>query len=193
VVVHAAAGGTGSLAVQLARKFGAGRIIATASSVQKRALALELGADAAIDGDAAGYRERVLDANHGRPADIVLDAIGGPVLDAALDTLGPLGRLVTCGASSRQAAAAIAPSRLAADSITVAGFWVIPLIARNGTAGGNRRSCSTSRHAVTCGPWSARSTTWPGPATRTRTCWVAVPRGNSSCAPDDTHPARSHR
>ncbi|WP_199808917.1 MULTISPECIES: zinc-binding dehydrogenase [Streptomyces] len=53
VVVHAAAGGTGSLAVQLAREFGAGRIIATASSVQKRALALELGADAAIGGDAA--------------------------------------------------------------------------------------------------------------------------------------------
>jgi NADPH2:quinone reductase len=135
VVVHAAAGGTGSLAVQLAREFGAGRIIATASSVQKRALALELGADAAIDGDAAGYRDRVLDADHGRPADIVLDAVGGPVLDAALDTLGPLGRLVTYGASSRQAAAAIAPSRLAVDSITVAGFWVIPLIARNGTAG----------------------------------------------------------
>ncbi|GGV83007.1 hypothetical protein GCM10010228_58620 [Streptomyces massasporeus] len=105
------------------------------SSAQKRALALELGADAAIDGDAAGYRERVLDANHGRPADIVLDAIGGPVLDAALDTLGPLGRLVTYGASSRRTASAIAPSRLAVDSITVAGFWVIPLIARNGTAG----------------------------------------------------------
>ncbi|MFF7044108.1 zinc-binding alcohol dehydrogenase family protein [Streptomyces massasporeus] len=135
VVVHAAAGGTGSLAVQLAREFGAGRIIATASSAQKRALALELGADAAIDGDAAGYRERVLDANHGRPADIVLDAIGGSVLDAALDTLGPLGRLVTYGASSRQTASAIAPSRLAVDSITVAGFWVIPLIAKNGTAG----------------------------------------------------------
>ncbi|MEU9110501.1 zinc-binding dehydrogenase [Streptomyces sp. NPDC048483] len=135
VVVHAAAGGTGSLAVQLAREFGAGRVIATASSDEKRAVALELGADAAIDGDADGYKERVLDAHHGRPVDIILDAIGGPVLDSALDALGYLGRLVTYGASSRQTATAIAPSRLAVDSITVAGFWLIPLIARNGAGG----------------------------------------------------------
>ncbi|MGP3998706.1 quinone oxidoreductase family protein [Streptomyces sp. 8N706] len=135
VVVHAAAGGTGSLVVQLAREFGAGRIIATASSEEKRAFALELGADAAIAGDAEGYRERVLDANHGRPVDIILDAIGGPVLDSALDALGYLGRLVTYGASSRQAASAIAPGRLAVDSITAAGFWLIPLIARAGAGG----------------------------------------------------------
>lgn len=135
VVVHAAAGGTGSLAVQLAREFGAGRVIATASSDEKRAFALELGADAAIDGGAEGYRERVLDANHGQPVDIILDAIGGPVLDSALDVLGYLGRLVTYGASSRQAAAAIDPGRLAVDSITVAGFWLIPLIAAEGAGG----------------------------------------------------------
>ncbi|MGW2024996.1 quinone oxidoreductase family protein [Streptomyces decoyicus] len=135
VVVHAAAGGTGSLAVQLARKFGAGRIIATASSDEKRAFALELGADAAIDGEAEGYKERVLDANQGRPVDIILDAIGGPVLDAAVDTLGYLGRLVTYGASSRKAASALAPERLAVESIGVSGFWLIPLIARNGVGG----------------------------------------------------------
>ncbi|MFE2415230.1 zinc-binding alcohol dehydrogenase family protein [Kitasatospora sp. NPDC059408] len=132
VVVHAAAGGTGSLVVQLAREFGAGRIIATASSDDKRAFALEAGADAAIDGDAEGYRERILDANHGRPVDIILDAVGGSVLDSALDTLGYLGRLVTYGASSRQPASAIPPSRLAVDSITVAGFWLVPLLARDG-------------------------------------------------------------
>ncbi|MEU8997525.1 NADPH:quinone oxidoreductase family protein [Streptomyces caniferus] len=135
VVIHAAAGGTGSLAVQLAREFGAGRVIATASSEEKRAFALELGADAAVDGDAEGYKERVLDANHGRPVDIVLDAIGGPVLDSALDTLGYLGRLVTYGSSSRQAASALAPSRLAVENIGVAGFWLIPLLARNGAGG----------------------------------------------------------
>lgn len=135
VVVHAAAGGTGSLAVQLAREFGAGRVIATASSEEKRAFALELGADAAVDGDAAGYKERVLDANHGRPVDIILDAIGGPVLDSAVDTLGYLGRLVTYGSSSRQAASALAPSRLAVENIGVAGFWLIPLLARNGAGG----------------------------------------------------------
>src|SRR5271169_1093351 len=48
VVVHSAAGGVGSLAVQLGRPLGAGRVIATASSEQKRELALQLGADAAV-------------------------------------------------------------------------------------------------------------------------------------------------
>jgi NADPH2:quinone reductase len=135
VVVHAGAGGTGSLAVQLAREFGAGRVIATASSEEKRALALELGADAAVDGEAEGYRERLLDANRGRPVDIVLDAVGGPVLDAALDTLGFLGRLVTYGSSSRRTATAVPPTRLAVGSIAVAGFWVTPLLARDGAGG----------------------------------------------------------
>ena len=135
VVVHAAAGGTGSLAVQLAREFGAGRVIATASSEEKRAFALELGADAAIDGEAGGYRERVLDANQGQPVDIILDAVGGPVLDSALDALGFLGRLVTYGASSRQTATALSPSRLAVESISVGGFWIVPLIARDGAGG----------------------------------------------------------
>ncbi|MEA2182316.1 MAG: NADPH:quinone reductase [Solirubrobacteraceae bacterium] len=50
VVVHAAAGGVGSLAVQLGKPLGAGRVVATASTEEKRALALELGADAAVDG-----------------------------------------------------------------------------------------------------------------------------------------------
>src|SRR4051795_3859264 len=49
VVVHSAAGGVGSLAVQLGRHMGAGRVIATASTDEKRALALELGADAVLD------------------------------------------------------------------------------------------------------------------------------------------------
>ncbi|WP_347877844.1 quinone oxidoreductase family protein [Streptomyces lydicus] len=135
VVVHAAAGGTGSLAVQLARAFGAGRVIATASSEEKRAFALELGADVAVDGAAEGYRERILDANQGQPVDIVLDAVGGPVLDSALDALGFLGRLVTYGSSSRQAATAVPPHRLAVESITVGGFWLIPLLTREGAGG----------------------------------------------------------
>src|SRR3954468_10068919 len=49
VVVHAGAGGVGSLAIQLAKRWGAGRVIATASSEDKRALTLELGADVAVD------------------------------------------------------------------------------------------------------------------------------------------------
>src|SRR3954451_3756161 len=54
VVVHSAAGGVGSVPVPAGRPMGAGRVIATASTAEKRALALELGADAAIDGSAEG-------------------------------------------------------------------------------------------------------------------------------------------
>src|SRR5467141_2498641 len=73
VVVHAAAGGVGSLAVQLGRPLGAGRVIATASSAEKRALALELGADVAIDPAPEGLTERVIAANEGREVDVVFD------------------------------------------------------------------------------------------------------------------------
>src|SRR3954468_2470066 len=69
VVVHAAAGGVGSLAVQLGHPLGAGRVIATASTEAKRALALELGAHVAIDGGAEGLKERLIEANPGRQVD----------------------------------------------------------------------------------------------------------------------------
>src|SRR6266487_1941478 len=77
VVVNAAAGGVGSLAVQLAKIFGAGRVIATASSPDKQKLALDLGADVAVDGAAGGYTERVVEANNGKRVDVILDAVGG--------------------------------------------------------------------------------------------------------------------
>src|SRR4051794_1999046 len=73
VVVHSAAGGVGSLAVQLAKPMEAGRVIATASTPERRALALELGADAAVDGAAEGLTERLIEANHGEPVDVVFD------------------------------------------------------------------------------------------------------------------------
>src|SRR6266545_4135832 len=86
VVINAAAGGVGSLAVQLAKIFGAGRVIATASTVDKQKLAVDLGADAAVDGSPDGYAERVIEANGGRRVDVVLEPVGGAVFDAALRT-----------------------------------------------------------------------------------------------------------
>src|SRR2546423_14646199 len=68
VVVHAAAGGVGSLAVQLAKEWGAGRVIATASSSDKRKLALDLGADVAAEGAPPGLQGAPRGANGGRPA-----------------------------------------------------------------------------------------------------------------------------
>ncbi|WP_101788791.1 quinone oxidoreductase family protein [Nonomuraea indica] len=124
VVVNAAAGGVGHLAVQLAREFGAGRVIGTASTAEKRALVLELGADAAVSGEADGYAERVAEANGGRAADVVLDAVGGPVFEAALAAVAPFGRLVTYGSSSGQPPAPVDPGLLTQRNIAVAGYWL---------------------------------------------------------------------
>ncbi|NUW40495.1 quinone oxidoreductase family protein [Nonomuraea rhodomycinica] len=124
VVVNAAAGGVGHLAVQLAREFGAGRVIGTASTPEKRELVLELGADAAVDGDADGYAERVVEAGQGRPADIVLDAVGGRVFEAALGALAPFGRLVTYGSSGGDPLPPVDPGLLTQRNISVTGYWL---------------------------------------------------------------------
>ncbi|TDW22877.1 quinone oxidoreductase family protein [Kribbella kalugense] len=124
VLVHAGAGGVGSLAVQLAKLWGAGRVIATASTEDKRKQVLELGADAAIDGTPEGLKDRILEANGGKPVDIVLEMVGGQTFDESFAALGRFGRLVTFGSASRQAAAPIDPSRLMKGSKTIAGFWL---------------------------------------------------------------------
>ena len=132
VVVNAAAGGVGSLLVQLARHFGAGRVIATASTAEKRDLALALGADAAVSGDAEGYRGRIIAANEGRPVDIVLDAVGGGVFTAALDTLAGFGRLISFGNASRQERPPVDVGALSDRNLTVGGFWLRPALALPG-------------------------------------------------------------
>jgi NADPH2:quinone reductase len=129
VVVNAAAGGVGSLAVQLAKAFGAGRVIATASTPDKQRLALDLGADVAVSGDPDGYAERVVEANGGKRVDVILDAVGGPVFDGALEALGQFGRLVTFGAASRQVAQPVEPGRLMKRNLSVIGFWLSPALA----------------------------------------------------------------
>jgi NADPH2:quinone reductase len=130
VVVHAAAGGTGSLAVQLARRFGAGRIIATASTKEKRELALSLGADEALDADPEGLKERLVEANGGKQVDIVLEMTGGPVFDASLAALAPFGRLVTYGLASRQNPEPLTAAKLMGRSRAVVGFWLMHALGR---------------------------------------------------------------
>jgi NADPH:quinone reductase len=123
VVVHAAAGGVGSLAVQLAKPFGAGRIIATASSEEKRRLALDLGADAAIDVNADDLAGALREANGGHRVDVVLEMAGGRVFDQSLDALAPFGRLVTYGLASREQSE-VSNARLLRTSRAVVGFWL---------------------------------------------------------------------
>ena len=129
VVVHAGAGGVGCLAVQLARELGARRIIATASSPEKRDLARDLGADVALDpgpvtGDSTDLRDALVEANEGRPVDIVLEMAGGRVFDASLRALAPFGRVVTYGMASRVPPTPVQPALLIGTSRSVVGFWL---------------------------------------------------------------------
>lgn len=125
VVIHAAAGGVGSLAVQLAKRWGAGRVIATASSAEKRELALELGADVAVDSRAEDIKSTLTEANDGRKLDVILDMAGGKTFDGGLAALAPFGRIVTYGMAGRVAASPIEPAVLMGRSRAVVGFWMV--------------------------------------------------------------------
>ena len=129
VVVHAAAGGVGSLAVQLARPLGAGRVIATASTEEKRALALELGADAAVDVTREDLGAALVEANLGEPVDVVLEMAGGRVFDESLGALAPFGRLVTYGMASREPNQVVSGA-LMRSSRAVVGFWLVHCLRR---------------------------------------------------------------
>ncbi|HZC73993.1 MAG TPA: NADPH:quinone oxidoreductase family protein [Jatrophihabitans sp.] len=130
VVVHAGAGGVGTLAIQLAKLWGAGRVIATASSEEKRALTLELGADFAIDSRAAHLNAALREANEGRGVDIVLEMTGGQVFNESLAALAPLGRLAVFGMAGRTPATAVDPAVLMRRSIAVIGFWLVHVAQR---------------------------------------------------------------
>jgi NADPH:quinone reductase len=129
VVIHAAAGGVGSLAAQLAKPFGAGRVIATASSDEKRKLAVELGADVAIDADGEGMKDRLIEANDGNKVDVVLEMAGGKVFDESLAALAPFGRLVAYGIASREPNE-VTNGLLMRKSQSVVGFWLMHCLGR---------------------------------------------------------------
>jgi NADPH:quinone reductase len=131
VVVHSGAGGVGSLAVQLARPLGAGRVIATASSEKRRALTLRLGADAAIDPAPEGLTERLIEANGGRPVDVVFDMSGGAVFDASYAALAHFGRIVVCGISTSEPNE-VRTGSLLRHSRTVVGFYLFHCLERPG-------------------------------------------------------------
>ncbi len=151
VVVHSAAGGVGSLLTQLAKPMGAGRVIATAGSEERRAEALALGADVAVapdvgegadhgpggeDGKGAGrvggdgpLTEALVVANGGRPVDVVLDAAGGAIFAQSLAALAPFGRIVAYGNSTREKVR-VTNGELLKESRAVVGFWLMHLLDR---------------------------------------------------------------
>jgi NADPH2:quinone reductase len=150
VVVHAAAGGVGSLAVQLGKPFGAGRVIAVASSEDKRELALRLGADVAIDAEptedltnselvegpadaqaAKGLTERLIEANEGQEIDVVFEMAGGAVFEASYRALAHFGRVVICGIASQEPNQ-VSTGSLLRHSRSVVGFYLFHCLGRPG-------------------------------------------------------------
>jgi NADPH:quinone reductase len=129
VVVHAAAGGVGTLAIQLAKRWGAGRVIAAASSEEKRQLALDLGADVAIDARAPDMKAAIEEANGGK-VDVVLEMVGGSTFDGSLAALAPFGRLVFFGMAGRERPSPVDPAQLLQKSRTIVGFWLAHCMAR---------------------------------------------------------------
>lgn len=123
VLVHAAAGGVGIIAVQLAKLFGAGQVIATASSEEKLQIAGELGADTLINYTQEGWEEEVLAATNKKGVDVALEMAGGDVFHKTVSALAAFGRLVIYGVASGQPATFL-PSSLMRKNQSVIGFFL---------------------------------------------------------------------
>ncbi|MGD8606932.1 MAG: NADPH:quinone oxidoreductase family protein [Myxococcales bacterium] len=96
VLVLGASGTTGSTAIDVARALGA-KVIACASTEQKRAHCLERGADVAVDYTRPEWRNDVKAATGGRGVDVVFDPVGGDLAEPALRSMAPHGRYLVVG------------------------------------------------------------------------------------------------
>nr|WP_297383434.1 NADPH:quinone oxidoreductase family protein [uncultured Roseateles sp.] len=123
VLIEAAAGGVGSFAIQLAKLYGAGKVIAAASTPEKRAIAQRLGADASVDYTSSGWSEQVRELTDGRGVDVVLEMVGGETVAQALNAMAPFGRMVFLGQSSGETAL-VDPWQLTVPNRTVTGFYI---------------------------------------------------------------------
>ena len=128
VVIHAGAGGVGSVAIQLAKHWGA-FVIAVTSSDEKKKLCMELGADVVVDANEPDLAQALIKANNGKGVDLILEMVGGTTFDQSLDALAAFGRLVVYGMASRSAPKAIHPGALMPKSQSVIGFWLVNALA----------------------------------------------------------------
>lgn len=130
VLIHAAAGGVGTLAVQLAKLMGAGQVIGTASSEAKLELARSLGADSAINYSQPDWFEQVKAVTQGRGADIILEMVGGEVSTQSLQCLAPFGRMVIYGAASNEITQ-FTGIQLMYKNQSIIGYWLTAWLQRS--------------------------------------------------------------
>lgn len=133
VLISAAAGGVGSLLVQIAGRAGAARVVAAASSAEKLAVARRLGAEEGIDYSRPGWTEQARAAAGGNGFDIIYESTGGPVMPACLGLLASFGRIVAFGALNLQDFALGPPElkALVAGNQSLTGFTLLPLLRKD--------------------------------------------------------------
>ena len=123
VLVQGGAGGVGSLAIQIAKALGAGVVVATAGTEEKRAHTLELGADFAVDYEKPDWPKAVLDHTGGRGVDIILESIGGEIFEQNFECLASFGRYIIFG-STRGPGKPFEPRRLMSKSQSMTGLYL---------------------------------------------------------------------
>ena len=122
LLVHAAAGGVGSAAMQLGKAFGA-RVIATAGSADKVNFCLAQGADYALNYREASWVERVKEITGGHGADVIYDPVGGDIFDLSTKCIAAEGRLLVIGFAGGRIPS-IAANRILLKSMSVVGcYW----------------------------------------------------------------------
>lgn len=123
VLIHAAAGGSGSAAVQAAKHVGA-RVLATAGSEAKLALCRQLGADVAINYRESNFVDIVLDETEGKGVDVVFDNVGEAVMSDSMKCIAYNGRYLMMGFASDKSHADekfLVPRAIAAGNFTMCG------------------------------------------------------------------------
>ena len=122
LLVHAAAGGVGSAAMQLGKAFGA-RIIATAGTADKVDFCLAQGADYAFSYREPNWVDRVKEITEGHGADVIYDPVGGDVFDLSTKCIAAEGRLVVIGFAGGRIPS-IAANRILLKNMSVVGcYW----------------------------------------------------------------------
>jgi NADPH2:quinone reductase len=120
VLIHAAVGGVGSVAAQIARVLGAGRVLGTVSTPAKAEYARQFGYDRVYLRDE--FAERITEEFGARPLDVVLDSVAGPTRAASIELLAPLGRTLVYGNSGDNPDLQVSSNELWHRSRAVIGF-----------------------------------------------------------------------
>ena len=125
VLIHAASGGVGVAAGQIAQALGAGLVLGTTSSQDKAAYALSYGYDQAFPLE--GFEDKVMEATRGKGVDIALDARGEPSRSQNLALLATFGRLVVFGNASGNPEKPISPTELLRGNKAIVGYSITAL------------------------------------------------------------------